>query len=133
MAQAKTPEGTLFSIHLVGDTSGKLWVGDFRAKPVLSFREKLMSDRMKRDLLGGDGLGASTEAIVSATIIGTLSARLTETPEWWKATGGGLDLADFNVLQEVYNKAMEVEKAHVTAIEEAGKQAEDALREPEKK
>lgn len=133
MAQAKTPEGALFSIHLVGDTSGKLWTGDFRAKPILSFRDRLQADRMKRDLLGGDGVGASTEAIVSSTLIGDLGVRLTETPEWWKESQGGLGLQDFNVLEAVYEGAKGVEKAHVKSVEEAGKKAEAALRDPPEK
>jgi len=133
MAQAKTPEGTLFSIHVVGDTTGKLWVGDFRAKAVMTFRDKLNSDRLKRDLLGADAPGASSEAIVSSTIIGDLSVRLTETPEWWSSTKGGLDLADFNVLEAIYLAAKDVESAHVKSVEDAGKKAETALREPEKK
>jgi hypothetical protein len=133
MAQAKTPEGTLFSIHVVGDTTGKLWTGEFRAKPILSFRDRLQADRMKRDLLGGDGNGASTESIVSSTIIGELGVRLTETPEWWRESQGGLGLQDFNALEAVYEGAKKVEKDHIKAIEEAGKKAETSLREPEKK
>jgi hypothetical protein len=133
MAQAKTPEGVLFSIHLVGDTTGKLWTGEFRAKPVLTFRDKLQSDRMKRDMLGGDGAGASAESIVASTIIGDLTVRLTETPEWWKESQGGLGLQDYNVLEAVYEGAKKVEKEHVKAIEEAGKKAEAALRDPPEK
>lgn len=133
MAQAKTPEGVLFSIHLVGDTTGKLWTGEFRAKPILTFRERLQSDRMKRELLGGDGAGASTESVVYSSLIGDLTVRLTEAPEWWKESQGGLNLQDYNVLEAVYDEAKKVEKAHVSTVQEAGKKAEAALREPPEK
>jgi len=132
MATAKTPEGVLFSIHVIGDVTGKLYVGEFRAKPTQSFRDKLLADRMRRDLLGPDSVGASGESIVTATVIGELSVRLTDTPQFWKESQGGLGLEDFNVLEQVYKQAIDIEKAHIAAIEVAGKAAEAALREPKK-
>jgi hypothetical protein len=134
MAQAtKTPEGTPFSIHVVGDVTGKTWAGAFRAKPGLSFRDKLNSDRMRRELLGNDAASATTESHVTATVISALSVRLTEAPEWWTEAKGGLELQDFNVLEEVYKKSVEVEDAHTKKVEDEGKAAGEKLREPEKK
>jgi len=128
MASPKA-EGTVFNIHLTGNITGKTWDGDFRAKPILTFRDRLGVDRMRRELLGGDGTTADTEAAAAAKVISELAYRLTEWPEWWKESKGGLDLADVNVMQEVYKAAEKVENDYFTKLEADGKAAQEKLKE----
>lgn len=121
-------DGVKFEIHLKGDVTGKLWSGSFRSKTLLSFRDKLRADSYRRELLGGTVGSVDPESAAAALVISQLSVRLTETPEWWSASKGGLDLEDANVLEKVYEAAMQVEKDHLASIEKEGQAAQDVLR-----
>lgn len=120
--------GVPFKVHVIGSTTGKLWPGDFRAKTILSFRDKLAADAGRRELLGGAAGNIDPEAAAAALVISQLSVRLTETPDWWKESKGGLDLEDANVLEAVYKEALKVEDDYLKQIEAEGKAAQEALR-----
>jgi hypothetical protein len=133
MATAKPAEGVQFSIHMPGDTTGKTWAGDFRAKELLTFRDKLNADRLRRELVGDAPGPVDPEAAASALILSQLSVRLTEVPEWWKEAKGGLLLADWNVIDKVYTEAMAIEDAHLKKLRAEGEAATAALRASEGK
>ncbi len=126
-------EGVEFSIHIIGDTTGKTWDGQFRAKERLSFRDQLNMDRMRRDLRGMNPHEADAGALAIATMIAELSVRITEAPEFWKESRGGMDLADGNLLMEVFNKSREIEKRALDDIIKLGEQAKQDLLDHKKK
>jgi len=117
----KPVEGVAFEVHVKGAATGKTWDGKFRAKPLMTFREQMLADKMRREFTGSDVQDPDIAA--QAQIISELAFRLTETPEWWKESKGGLDLSDPNVLTEVYDAAKKVEVAHVKALEAEGETA----------
>jgi hypothetical protein len=117
----KPVDGVAFEVHVKGVATGKTWDGKFRAKALLTFREQMLADKMRREFAGTDVQDPDIAA--QAQIISELVFRLTEAPEWWKETKGGLDLSDPNVLTEVYNAAKKVESDHVKALDVEGEAA----------
>ena len=124
--------GVPFKVHVVGTLTNKTWAGDFRAKHLLTFRDKMNADRLRRELIGDAQGGIDVEAAAAAMVISQLSVRLTETPEWWKEAKGGLDLEDPNVLEVVYKTTMKVEDDYLQKVEAEGQAAQNALREEKK-
>ena len=122
----KPVEGVAFEVHVKGISTGKTWDGKFRAKALLTFREQMMADKMRREFTGSDVQDA--DILAQATIISELAFRLTEAPEWWKESKGGLDLSDPNVLTEVFKSAKKVEDDHVKALEVDGEAARETLK-----
>lgn len=104
-----------FSISIVGDTTDEKWVGDFRAKRTLSHRDQLRRDQIRRELLGS-AAGASTDRALSiAMVLSELAVRVTKAPKWWTEKDNGLDLEDGNVIGEVYDQVMRIEREHIEA------------------
>ncbi len=98
-----------FSISLVGDETGEKWVGDFRAKERLTHRDTLIKDARKRELLGPNAGSPDPRAYSVAVIVAELTVRLTKMPKWFEESELGLDLADENVLADIWDKAMKVQ------------------------
>jgi hypothetical protein len=121
----KPVEGVAFEVHVKGVATGKTWDGKFRAKALLTFREQMASDRLKREYTGPDCIDG--DILAQATIISELAFRLTETPEWWRESKGGLDLSDSNVLTEVYKAAKQVEDDHLKSLTSDGEKAKESV------
>jgi hypothetical protein len=98
-----------FTVADEGETTGTLWHGKFKAKKRLSLRDQLQRDKIRRELLGGSSEGTDDRALSIAYVFSELAVRLTETPDWWKEQGGGLDMEDANIVTKVYDAAMKVE------------------------
>lgn len=107
-----------FEVNLVGNISGQTWIGKFRAKPCLTWRDRINIDRTYRELVGGTGNTDDVGVAAMAKIVSQLSFRLTETPQWWKEAQGGLDLIDSNVIEEVFQKAKDIEEQYYKKLEE---------------
>lgn len=116
-----------FTISVTGDTTNEKWVGTFKCKPRLSHRDQLTKDRIRRELLGPDANNASTRALNQSEIFAQLAVRLSESPSWWKDNGNGLDLADDNVVAEVFEACLRVEKESVEALTKDGEAAKAEL------
>lgn len=128
MSAPSKAAGVPFNVHLTGNITGKTWDGAFRAKTLLTFRDKLNADRSRRELLGDAQGMVDGEAAAAALVISQLSVRLIEVPEWWKESKGGLDLEDPNVLEVVYKEAMKVEEDYLKKVEAEGKATQEAMR-----
>lgn len=122
-------QGAVFEIHIIGEETGELFMGTFRAKEKLSWSDQLAIDRLRRELLGPLGHEADVVTQNRALIISELTFRLTETPEWWKNSRGGLDLIDNNVILIVYEKTKEVREKWIDAQKVKGETARKALAE----
>lgn len=103
------PQGVQFEIHVVGTETQETFTGKFRAKEKLSWADRLNSDRIRRELLGPNGAEADPVIQRRAEMLGELSVHLTEVPEFWKTSRGGLDLVDDNVVMKVYDEAMAIQ------------------------
>lgn len=112
-----------FTVSVVGETSGETFRGEFRAVKFLTHRQQLLLDQKRRELLGTNPDSANVRAQNQAEIFSQLFVRLSSAPKWWLESGQGLDLVDDNVMVEVFQGAMQVEKQ---AIEDMKKRAEEA-------
>jgi hypothetical protein len=121
------PIGEVYEIHVVGEETQETFTGKFRAKAKLSWSDQIQIDRMRRELLGAQGGEADIVVQNMVTYISELSVRLTETPEWWKAARGGLDVVDNDVVLEVYKGAVEVRTKWLEAQKVKGEAAKKAL------
>lgn len=120
-----------FNISVVGETTGETFRGDFDARILLSHRDRLRRDRVRRDLLGAGpegAAGADQEALLTAEIFSQLTVRVAKAPKWWDESGNGLDLRDHNVITEVYKKVLEIEAEARKAREEASEAARQEMK-----
>lgn len=120
-----------FYIHVVGDDTGEVFRGEFSAKTRLSHRDELQRDRVRRELLGPDPQNAEENSIARAMAFSELRVRLTSYPDWWAASGFGLDLFDENVIAELYSECMRIEREERELMMKRGTEALDELRKVE--
>lgn len=121
------PNSELFSVHVVGDKTAKTYKDDFVTTQILSHRQQLLSDRLLREYLGGEKpADASPEAKERAGYLADINAALVGVPQFWKASGMGLDLLDDNVIVEVWNKVVSIQFEQNKKIKE--RTASDAER-----
>lgn len=99
-----------FDLNLEGDVTKEKWIGKFKCKLRLSHRDTLTKDNLRRQLLGDSPELATERAASLAFIASELSVRLMDAPPWWKASDNGLELADDNVMAEVYANCVRLEK-----------------------
>jgi hypothetical protein len=116
-----------FVVSVTGDTTGEKFEGKFKVRTRLSFRDQLRRDEIRRTILGVGADAAYARASSAADMFGELSVRVIESPTWWKNADNGLDLADDNVLSEVYKKALKAEKDLVDSLTKQGEQAKKDL------
>lgn len=117
-----------FSISLIGETSDEKWVGDFRAKRTLSHRDQLRRDQIRRELLGASGGPPTERAMSIAMVLSEVAVRITKAPKWWAEKAEGLDLVDDNVVAEVYDHVMRVEREAVEEKKAKAAQVQDEMR-----
>lgn len=122
------PQGVAFEIHEVGDDTGELFVGKFRAKEKLSWGDQMQADRYRRELLGPNGAEADIQTQNRAMMVSELSVRLSEAPDWWKSSRGGLDFADDNIVIVIWQKASDIRKEWLTRNQKKGDEAREKLR-----
>lgn len=122
-----------FTVSVEGDVSGEKWYGSFTVKTRLTHRDHLRKDQLRRELLGGleTGPTPSVRAQTAAFVLAELAVRILKAPSWWTESDGGLDLADDNVLQRVYDEALKAEREVVDELRKAAEQAKAELRKGE--
>lgn len=123
----------VIELSTTGNVTGKPYVGSFRAKGILTRRDQFLADAARRRIIGpnpGDALPALQG---EAYMLGQLSVRLVQAPDWWLAAANGELLEDGNVIAEVYELALQAENDLKKEINEAAKVALEKLtKEPEK-
>jgi hypothetical protein len=118
-----------FTINVRGEVTGEQFIGKFRTKPRLSHRDILRRDQIFRELLGGPGVEkAAVAAFNTADVFSQLWTRLTQTPDWWKQAGQGLDLDDLDPVQAVYNEVMRIERENIEALRKEAEADREELR-----
>lgn len=119
---------TTFEISVTGDTTGEKFLGNFECKIRLTHREMLLKDKIRRELLGESSVNASQLALDEAEVISELSVRITKAPGWWDNSNKGLDLYDYNLLTEIYNKVKDIENEYLNKINKNGEAARQELK-----
>lgn len=119
-----------FRITTTGDSTGQTWLGDFTCLKRLSHRQELTRDRYYRELLGPNPEGASERAKSQAELFSDLKVCLKDTPAWWKESGDGLDLADDNVVREIWQETVKARVEAVAEIKQRAVEAETKLKNP---
>ena len=108
-----------FSIAERGEVSGQMFNWSFTAKRMLSIRDRITKDGIRRQLTGDRPQDAEQNTLMRAEMLAMLQVALIETPKAWKESGGGLDLFDDNVLVVLYEKVIaEQNKAQSEAADE---------------
>ena len=121
-------ENSKFSISVVGNKTGTQWVGEFTVKPMLSHRDEIRRDRIRRELIGPE-FGNPTDHVWNlAVTFSELTVRVVAAPPFWTSNGDGMDLMDTNVVTEVYKKTMEIEASAAAKIKADAEAATAALR-----
>lgn len=116
-----------FSINILGEVTQERWVGTFTAKCRLSHRDHLTADKLFRELIGPNPETACDRARQTSEIFSQLAVRIVQSPDWWKASGNGADLADDAIIAEVYNNAMRIEKEALETLKKKAAEAQAEL------
>lgn len=117
-----------FRIQLTGDRTGETYFGDFSCFRRLSHRQELARDKHYRELIGPDPQNASERAVSQAEFFADLKVSILKAPQFWNESGGGIDLADDNVIKTVWEEVMKARIEAVKEMEDKGKKAEEELR-----
>jgi hypothetical protein len=112
------------SISSTGSLTGKSYIGTFKVKTILSRRDHFAADEQRRIILGANCQAALEPLKQEAFMLGQLSVRILESPDWWKAAGLGLELEDPNIIEEIFQAAV---AAGTKAKAEIKKEAAEAL------
>lgn len=122
-----------FSVDIKGSVTKTNYSGVFKVRPLLSHRDKLRRDEMKRQLIGGFPDSTSVSAMRIAEIFSKIWAHTVDAPSWWKDSGNGIDLLEDDPVEEVINKILEIEREALGIVEEEGEKAKKELTEMAKK
>jgi hypothetical protein len=117
-----------FSIAERGDVTGEQFNWSFTSKRMLSIRDRITRDGIRRQLIGERPQDAEANTVLRAEMLAFLQVSLTETPKAWKESGNGLDLFDDNIVMKVYEKTVEGQNQAIEEIEDAGDEAKIKLR-----
>jgi hypothetical protein len=121
-----------FSIHLVGDCTGKTWVGDFTTRKYLSHRLKMQRDSIIRQLLGETNPQLSLQ-IDRAAKLADCQVALVESPDFWKSSDFGLDLVDDNLLDVIQSHVSRIQRETVEGVRKKAAEAVEKIKEDLKK
>ena len=116
-----------FSVDVEGSMTKNTYKGVFKVRPLLSHRDKLRRDEIKRQLVGGTPDGTGVAALRIAEIFSKIWAHLVEAPSWWKDAGNGLDLIDEEPVVAVIDKIVDIEQEAMGAIAKEGEVAKKDL------
>jgi hypothetical protein len=89
-------------------------------------------DALRRDLLGAspDGQVPTIEAQGTARVFSKIWTHLLESPDWWKAQGGGLDLPDEEPIMKVLEEIQNREKEANLSLQKKAEESKKALESP---
>jgi hypothetical protein len=117
-----------FSIAERGDVTGEQFNWSFTAKKMLSLRDRITRDSIRRQLVGERPQDAEPNTVLRAEMLAFLQVSLTETPKAWKDSANGLDLFDDNIVMKVYEETVNGQNKVIEEIEKAGDEAKEKLR-----
>ena len=122
-----------FTISLVGENTGKEFIGTFTAKTKLSIKETLKENEIFRQIVGVNSKDADDLAKTLGMATSYLMVRIVRSPDWWASLNYGLDVEDMNLLSEVNNQCRKAIDDEYKALSNAATDAEKALKALEEK
>jgi hypothetical protein len=113
--------------EMKGKFTGKTYPqSTWTAKTMLAPLERIQIDRIRREILGGTNpQHADQEAYNIADFIANCQVRLVDSPTWWKDLGRGIEVKDMDVLAQVADAAVKVER---DVLEEVSKEGDEAAK-----
>lgn len=119
-----------FTLDITGDVSGKAYAGVFTIKSRLSHMDRFRQDQVKRSILGGDNPNAAgPEAMSMAEAFSQIAIRVLNGPDWFK-NSNAMDIADFNVIQEIYTRCIKIEQDEIDKVTKKAEEAKKTLDKP---
>lgn len=112
-----------FSINEIGEETGKHYSGDFTVKTILERGEYFEADKVRRSILGVNGGEALPSLQGEAYMLGEMSQRIVESPDWWKDSLNGMKFQDPGVIGLIFKKINDLEKERKAAIKKEAKKA----------
>ena len=123
-----------FTINEVGETTGRVFSGEFKVKTVLTRRESFRADQLRREIVGASPEGSLIPADVQleGMMIAQLQIRIVKGPQWWTESNGGLELEDLDIIAKLFGLMIKEEgkaklalkKEATGALEKLAKQGE---------
>ena len=98
-------------LHILGETSQKLYTGKMTVKPLLTFREKSLVDSYRRNFMGNPADEGSVNELVQnlAVMLSQIRYRVIKKETWMETLE---DCVDENLIIEIFEKTMGVEKSY---------------------
>jgi len=121
-------ESFSFSIAERGEVTGETFNWSFTSKRMLSIRDRITRDGIRRQLIGERPQDAEANTVMRAEMLAFLQVSLMETPKAWKEAGNSLDLFDDNIVLLVYEKTVEGQNKAIEEAEKSGDEAKEKLR-----
>lgn len=125
---AKVDTTFSFSIAERGEVTGETFNWSFTAKRMLSIRDRITRDSIRRQLIGERPQDAEPNTIMRAEMLAFLQVSLVETPKAWKEASNGLDLFDDNIVLKVYDLTVDGQNKAIEEAEKIGEESKEKLR-----
>ncbi len=122
-----------FSVDVEGKFTKQKYMGVFKVRPLLSHRDKLRREEIRRQLIGTFGENVSEDAYRIASVFSKIWAHLVEAPSWWKDAGNGIELLDEEPVEAVISKLVEFELEITGNFIKEGEKAKEQLTDISKK
>jgi len=115
--------------HTVGEITQKLYTGKYTVKPLLTFKERSLVDSYRRNFMGNPVDENSVNQMVQnlAVMISQIKYRVIKKEPWMENLE---DLVDENVILELFEKTMNVEKEYRDSLTKAAETAKTELTAP---
>jgi hypothetical protein len=118
----------VFTCTATGEVSGRTLTGKFTVKKRLSFRDQLVRDNLRRELLGPAKGEPLERAVNAADVFSELQVRIVDAPSWWTGADNGLGLEDDAVVGAVYRETMKIAIEANAALKAEADKAEADLK-----
>lgn len=104
-----------FYIDLDGEDTGVKYQGTFVVKCVLDMGGR-HSEELEKTRLMADYANPSDGLYGIAVTLSKLRARIVDSPEWWKQSGGGTTIIDDNIILHLFSECERLEKEWRTEL-----------------
>lgn len=104
-----------FEIDVNGEYSNRPHKGQFRSK-ILTLRDQALVAKHKAHLNGDIAHQLDLTTLKLHQMISYLKYALKEVPKWWRDADFGYELLDMNVVEAVYNQALDHEEKYLRAV-----------------
>lgn len=115
------------TIKVVGALTGEEWSGEFEFWTVLTHRQQMERDRLRREYLGARELEAPNRTRSQAEALSDLQVRIFKAPSWYVTSNQCQDLVDDEVLTAIYDMVIKAENDFFLERDKKVKEAKGEL------